>query len=49
MRKTFHYPAEDSEDDDTPRDMDEEGMWDHKQISKPQLVNSRIRAREAHQ
>ena len=25
LRKTFHYPADDSEDDDTPRDLDEEG------------------------
>ncbi|MCJ1458875.1 hypothetical protein MMC28_009249 [Mycoblastus sanguinarius] len=24
LRKTFHYPADDSEDDDTPRDLDEE-------------------------
>ena len=25
LRKTFNYPADDSDDDDTPRDLDEEG------------------------
>ncbi len=25
LRKTFHYPADDSEDDDEPLDLDEEG------------------------
>lgn len=27
LRKTFQYPEDDSDDDDTPRDMDEEGGW----------------------
>ena len=26
LRKTFHYPADNSDDDDTPRDLDEEGI-----------------------
>ena len=26
LRKTFHYPADDSEEDDTPEGLDEEGM-----------------------
>ena len=25
LRKTFHYPADNSDEDDTPRDLDEEG------------------------
>ncbi len=25
LRKTFHYPTDDSEDDETPADLDEEG------------------------
>lgn len=25
LRKTFHYPGDDSEDDEVPKDLDEEG------------------------
>lgn len=28
FRNTFHYPADDSDGDDTPKDLDEEGRSD---------------------
>lgn len=28
LRKAFHYPADNSDDDDIPKDLDEEGMLD---------------------
>lgn len=27
LRKTFQYPADNSDEDEAPRDMDEEGEW----------------------
>jgi len=34
LRKTIHYPADNSDEDDTPKDLDEEGCANPRQRAK---------------
>ena len=49
LRKTLHYPADESDEDDTLADLDEEGSW---QFSSLYVIEGMLiivpRAREAH-
>lgn len=40
LRKTFQYPADNSDEDEAPRDMDEEGKW--KQDGKQASIDERL-------
>ena len=47
LRKTFQYPADNSDEDDTPRDLDEEGI-DLPLTAWGNLLLSVTRTRETH-
>ena len=47
LRKTFRYPADNSDEDDTPRDLDEEGS-DLPLTARGDLLLSVTRTRETY-